>query len=126
MKDNSDTTPVVQPQGKFTGQFYRIHRNANTQVKDTVKAEIVLDLVSNTFKVTGDTTKHAGSNGKFNYNQSYMEWIDSTVPIGSNSLNLPKYHLHGLYQYVYNGTNLEFAASTYPVDTLIYLYKLKK
>jgi hypothetical protein len=126
IKGNDDATPVIQPQGRFTGQFYRIHRNNSTQVKDTVKANLTLDLTGNTFKITGDTSKHAGSTGTFNYNQSYIEWIDSTVPVGTNSLTLPKYHLHGLYQYIYNGTDLQFAASTYPVDTLTYVYKLKK
>ncbi|MFD1257603.1 hypothetical protein ACFQ3S_12415 [Mucilaginibacter terrae] len=126
IKGNDDATPVIQPQGKFTGQYYRVHRNNTTQVKDTIKANLTLDLTSNTFTITGDTSKHAGSKGTFNYNQSYIEWIDSTVPVGTNSLDLPKYHLHGLYQYVYNGSSLEFAASTYPIDTLIYIYKLKK
>jgi hypothetical protein len=126
IKGTDDAMPLAQPQGKFAGQFYRVHRNNTTQKRDTVKVSLELELTNDTFKITGDTSKHAGSKGTFNYNQSYIEWLDSTVPVGTNSLNLPKYHLHGLYQYVYDNVRLEFAASTYPVDTLTYIYRLKR
>ena len=120
---NDDVTPVLQPQGKFSGTFQRIHYAPATKKYDTVKLNFQLELVSNTFKVTGDTTKHAGSNGTFGYNTAQIQWIDVTVPTGSNALNLPKYHLYGNYNYAYDGTALKFEAFN---DTLKYYYDLKK
>ena len=122
-EDNDTTTPIVQPQGKFAGKFWRIHRTINTNKTDTLKLDVQLELTNNNFQITGDTSKHAGSKGTFDYNNAYIQWTDSTVPTGSNSLKLPKIHLHGLYQYNYNGSDFRFAASN---DTLFYYYELKK
>ena len=126
IKARDTANPVLQPQGSFTGDFYRIHTNFQSKVKDTIKLTLGLELVNNTYKITGDTSKHAGSKGTFNYNQSYIEWTDGTLPIGANGLKMPKYHLYGPYLYFYDGTKLEFRATTYPIDTLTYIYKLKK
>ncbi|UEG52094.1 hypothetical protein LLH06_14100 [Mucilaginibacter daejeonensis] len=124
MKDNdSDVTPVAAPQGSFSGQFIRIHLNRTTNKRDTIKLPIGLEMVNNTFKITGDTTKHAGSFGTFSYNSSYIQWVDATVPTGANALNLPKYHLHGIYLYAQDATKLQFQASN---DTLLYFYDLTK
>lgn len=123
IKDDGDATPAIQPAGKFTGQFIRIHTNQRSLAKDTVRVNVQLELVNNTFKITGDTTKHAGSKGVFNYNQSYIQWIDETVPAGMNSINLPKYHLNGTYNYLYSGSTFKFEAYN---DTLLYHYDLKR
>jgi hypothetical protein len=123
LKQNNDTTPVVQPQGKFSGTFYRIHKAPTVAKFDTIKLSMQIELLSNTFKITGDTTKHAGSFGNFDYNQSQIQWIDATVPAGSSTVKLPKYHLNGIYNYSYNGTALKFEAYN---DTLKYFYDLKK
>jgi len=125
IKNTDDSNPVVAPQGKFVGKFFRIRRSLNAQIRDTTKIDVSLELTNNTYKFTGDTSKHAGSNGNFNYNQSYIEWIDNTVPAGVNSTLLPKPHLNGLYAYIYNGTDFKFSASSIP-DTLTYYYEFKK
>jgi len=125
IKNNDDSDPVETPQGKFAGKFFRIHRSLNSQKRDTIKLDVSMELVNNTYKFTGDTSKHAGSYGNFNYNQSYIEWVDNTVPAGVNSTTLPKPHLNGLYAYIYNGTDLRFSASSIP-DTLTYYYEFKK
>jgi len=125
IKNTDDYDPVTPPQGKFTGKFFRIHRSLNSQIRDTTKIDLSIELSGNTYKFTGDTSKHAGSYGNFNYNQSYIEWIDNTVPAGVNSTTLPKPHLNGLYAYIYNGTDFRFSASSMP-DTLTYYYEFKK
>lgn len=125
IKNTDDSDPIAPPQGKFAGKFFRIHRSLNTQTRDTTKIDVTLELVNNTFKFTGDTSKHAGSYGNFNYNQSYIEWIDNTVPAGVNSTTLPKPHLNGLYAYIYNGVDFRFSASSIP-DTLTYYYEFKR
>jgi hypothetical protein len=125
IKNTNDSNPVAPPQGKFAGKFFRIHRSLNSFVNDTVKIDVTMEMVNDTFKFTGDTSKHAGSYGKFNYNQSYIEWVDNTVPAGVNSTTLPKPHLNGLYPYLYDGITFKFGASSVP-DTLTYYYELKK
>lgn len=125
IKDTNDNDPIEPPQGKFAGKFFRIHRSPNSQIRDTTRLDVTLELVNNTYKFTGDTSKHAGSYGNFNYNQSYIEWADNTVPAGVNSTTLPKPHLNGLYAYVYNGSDFKFSASSKP-DTLTYYYEFKK
>jgi hypothetical protein len=125
IKNDSDYGPVVPPQGKFAGKFFRIYRSLNSQKRDTTRLDVTMELTGSNYKFTGDTSKHAGSYGNFNYNQSYIEWIDNTVPAGVNSTTLPKPHLNGLYAYVFNGTDLKFSASSNP-DTLTYYYEFKK
>jgi hypothetical protein len=121
--NDADVTPVTAPQGVFAGQFVRIHLNPANNKRDTIKLPIGLELTNANFKITGDTTKHAGSYGTFSYNGSYIQWVDSTVPAGVNAINLPKYHLHGLYLYAQDATKLQFQASN---DTLLYFYDLTK
>ncbi len=118
-----DSAPLLQPQGKFAGRFLKIHLNLLTKKQDTTSYNVEMELVNLTFKFTGDTSRHAGSKGKFNYNEAYIQWEDSTVPAGTNSVNLPKPHLNGTYIYHYNGAELDFTAQN---DTLKYYYDLKK
>ena len=53
IKDDGDATPVVQPTGKFAGQFIRIHTNKQSLAKDTIRVSVQLELVNNTFKIVG-------------------------------------------------------------------------
>ena len=126
LKNNE--TPVVQPQGAFTGVFYRLRNprfvNAR-QIWDTTKINLTLQLSSNNFTVTGDTVLHAGSKGAFAYNSAYIEFQDYTIP-GNNTIpvtQLPKIHLTGTYPYQYDGNILRLKAWN---DTLVYFYDLKK
>jgi hypothetical protein len=123
LKDDNANISIPEPQGNFSGKFIRAHINPRTLARDTVRLNIQMELTGNTFKITGDTSVHAGSKGTFQYNQSLIQWTDTTVPAGTTSVNLPKYHLNGIYQYNYNGTDFKFAASN---DTLTYYYELKK
>jgi hypothetical protein len=127
VKNNDvEETPYIAPVGKFTGNFtrYRARFINNKYVYDTTRVSgLVLNLTSTTYKTTGDTSIHAGSKGLYFYDRQLMEYRDSTVKAGTNSINLPKPHLNGVFVYNYDGTSLNFSASN---DTLLYLYQLKK
>jgi len=119
---NVQQQPVQLPTGTFAGQFLRVHVNTTTLKYDTVKANLQLSLSATTgFKVTGDTTLHAGSYGSYAVNAYYMQFNDQTINTPSLST---KYHLNGVYQYEYNGSQLDIVASY--SDTLSYQYILTK
>ncbi|QJD94782.1 hypothetical protein HH214_02265 [Mucilaginibacter robiniae] len=120
-----DATPVVQPQGTFSGQFTRYHYNRINNSVDSLKISLSLLLSSSNFSVGGDTTKHAGSHGTFQYDNTYLTFADNTVPATNTTpvTLLPKIHLIGSYVYAYDGITLQLRASN---DTLIYYYNLKK
>jgi hypothetical protein len=117
-------TPVPIPIGTFSGQFTSFHLKSSGHI-DTLKANITLTTTNNSlFKVTGDTSAvHAGSHGGFQLNTAYIQFQDSTVNYTVNALFLQKAHLNGLYQYAYDGSNLQIGASN---DTLKYIYNLKR
>lgn len=119
--NNYQSTPIPVPTGIFTGQFRSVHRSFNPLKYDTLKAQIVLTTTSaGHFKVTGDTaTLHAGSHGLFALDYYYIQFRDSTATVAKQA----KIHLNGLYQYFYDGTTFQFAASN---DTLSYQYDLKR
>jgi hypothetical protein len=124
MKSN-DTTPIAVPSGTFTGEFRVVHLNQLTQKLDTTKrSNLTLTISQSTgFKITGDTVLyHAGSYGDFALNGTYIQFVDKTLP-ANIAAPLPKIHLSGTYQYVYDGTNFQFQAAS---DTLAYQYILKK
>jgi hypothetical protein len=120
-KAKNDTVPLPVPQGNFSGQFSYIHKRPGSVVKyDTSKAQLVLTLANNRFKITGDTaTLHAGSRGLFGMDAYYMQFADSTVYQSPT-----KFHLHGVYQYLYDGTALQIGASS--GDSLSVFYDLRK
>ncbi|WCT13996.1 hypothetical protein [Mucilaginibacter jinjuensis] len=122
---NNDTTPTPVPTGTFSGEFRVVHLNPLTQKLDTTKrSNLTLTISQSTgYKVTGDTVLyHAGSYGDFALNGTYIQFIDKTVPANATG-TLPKIHLAGTYQYIYDGTNFQFQAAS---DTLAYQYILKK
>ncbi len=114
------------PIGTFTGQFTYLHVSSQTHKKDSLKANIVLNLNQSTgFSVTGDTTiVHAGSHGGYVINNTFTNiyFLDETYPkTGTPS----KTHLNGVYNYIYDGTNLQLAAYG-ALDTLSLIYILKR
>ncbi|WP_295767209.1 hypothetical protein [uncultured Mucilaginibacter sp.] len=119
-----DSTPAIQPQGNFAGQFTKIHRNALNNKRDTVKLNIQLKLTGNKYEVINTDERHAASNGAFEYNRQFIVWYDNTITTAAN-LNLPPYHLHGQFAYHFDGSNFSFSASDY-ADTVKYVYALKK
>jgi hypothetical protein len=122
-----DAIQGIAPEGTFTGQFKLYHLNEKTGVVDTpVKANnLVLNMEAATgFKVTGDTTLHAGSYGGFVVSEStnQVQFNDKTFPTTGTPA---KVHLAGIYQYQFDGTSLVMI--TYgALDTLEYYYKMTK
>src|SRR5258707_3634812 len=111
------------PEGTFTGKFKYTHEHAQTGAVDSATAIIQLQIEQNTgFKVTGDTSLHAGSYGSYLVNSSYtaIDFKDKTFPTTGTPA---KYHLNGVYSYSYDGTNLSIAAFG-AFDTLSYVYTL--
>jgi len=122
-KVNDAQPTVVLPTGNFTGQFMKIHLNPSTSKYDTLKASLNLTLSQTTgFAVTGDTsTLHAGSFGSYAANAYYMQFIDQTyIPAKPGT----KYHLDGVYNYAYNGTQLVMYVNY--ADTLSLQYNFTK
>lgn len=114
---NANTSP---PTGTFTGTFLSLHKKASGNGFDSVQANITLSLdPASGFKLTGDTTKHAGSFGDFAYDAANFLFNDKTV-----STSNKKIHLNGYYLYGYNGSQLQLQ-QIYS-DTLGYFYTLKK
>jgi len=101
----------------------RVHQNSKTQKLDTLKANLGLILSQTTgFQITGDTsTLHAGSNGSYAANAYYMQFVDKTYVA---SQPFTKYHLSGVYNYNYDGTNLAIFVTI--ADTISLQYLLKK
>jgi hypothetical protein len=127
VKQTETVTPAA-PDGTFTGQFLRYHRKlVNSAYQyDTLKTNVTVVLSSNgyTFKMTGDTTIHSGSNGTYVYDANYIRFNDVLLP--SNLTTEPKKpHLVGIYAYAYDGTNL-IVERTYQPDTLRFRYNLKR
>jgi hypothetical protein len=124
MKSNKTTPPVVTPSGAFVGQFRLLHKKAGHVSYDTLKANITVTMQTpdNTYAVTGDTsTLHAGSNGSFSLNASYISFVDKTYP----TTGIPtKTHLSGSYLYYYDGSILQMLA--FSSDTLSLQYDLKR
>jgi hypothetical protein len=122
---NSNPTPVNPPLGTFTGEFKRTHTNAITGAIDSTRANIILQMETTGYKVTGDTsTLHAGSYGGFIINAAGtgIDFVDKTFPL---TVTPVKIHLNGVYQYTYQGTNLQLLAYG-PQDTLSFYYNLTK
>jgi hypothetical protein len=116
--------PALIPSGTFTGQFRLLHRHTDTAPFDTTTANITVTLQTPayTYTVTGDTsTVHAGSNGTWGTNGSYIIFNDKTLPKDGNSA---KTHLSGVYLFQYDGTTLQMKANA--LDTLSLQYDLKK
>ena len=118
----TEPTPTL-PSGSFTGKFVYLHIHSFTGIIDTLQANLQLNIDPTTgFKITGDTaTVHAGSYGSYlfgsNYNQ--IDFIDNT------NVTPQKSHLNGVYQYIYDGTNLSMVQYS-PLDTITYKYSFKK
>lgn len=122
-KPKNDTVPFTVPTGNFNGTFQRLRYNASTSKYDTLTTAISLSMDLTTgYKITGDTTLHAGSYGNFTINAYYIGFDDATF----SGTELPaKPHLVGTYAYSYNGTQLHMQ-QTYPSDTLGFFYDLTK
>ncbi len=118
----TEETPLIVPQGKFSGKFTRLHLDKRTNKIDTLKADMVITLSTTTgYAVLSDTTVvHAGSKGLYGVDRSFIEFSDNTIPAGPLSI-IGKTHLAGVYQYNYNGNNLQIGRSN---DTLSYYYNL--
>jgi hypothetical protein len=122
--NDKSALPAPTPSGTFTGQFRRVHITQKTGLRDTLKANIQVDLNSTTgYKVTGDTsTVHAGSYGTYSVNSSYIQFNDATL---SPTIQPAKVHLAGIYQYYFDGTVFQMVYNT-PLDTVSLQYDLKK
>jgi hypothetical protein len=122
-KINDNQPAVVLPTGTFTGQFLKIRLNPVTSKYDTSTAALQLTLSQSTgFTVTGDTTTlHAGSYGSYAANAYYIQFVDQTYNAAKPG---SKYHLQGVYNYLYNGTQLVMYVNY--SDTLSLQYNFAK
>lgn len=123
----TDTVAPAAPDGIFTGQFMRLRKRiVNSAVKtDTLKTNLTLTVSSNgyTYKITGDTTVHSGSNGTYLYDaNNYIRFSDATAP--NLTAEPVKPHLAGIYQYAYSSTR--FIIQRAYSDTLIFRYDLTR
>jgi hypothetical protein len=123
IKENNTVPTVTLPTGTFSGVFMRIRLEPGTVKYDTVTANLQLALSqASGFAVTGDTsTVHAGSYGGYAANAFYIQFVDKTY-----NPNVPsvKYHLEGIYNYAYNGSNLLIYVNY--ADTLSLQYHFTK
>ena len=118
-------TPDSLPLGTFTGPYTYVHTRFNTGVTDTTRGILILNIETATgYKVTVDTSKHAGSYGVCYVNSStgYINFVDKTAPASGTPA---KIHLNGLYQYSYDGTNFQLAQEG-ALDTTAIIYNFKK
>ena len=117
-----EETPIIVPQGTFSGNFTRLHYSVATNKMDTLKANLVIKFSTTTgYEVLSDTSVvHAGSKGSYNVDQLYMEFGDTTIPAGPIPTT-GKVHLAGIYAYSYKGNSLKFTRSN---DTLGVFYDL--
>ena len=117
-----EETPVVIPQGTFSGSFTRLHYSVATKKMDTLKANLVIKFSTTTgYAVLSDTSVvHAGSKGGYTVDQLYINFGDNTIPAGPIPTT-GKVHLAGVYEYYYQGTSLKFGRAN---DTLGYYYDL--
>ncbi|RVT97164.1 hypothetical protein EOD41_19340 [Mucilaginibacter limnophilus] len=122
IKDN-DTLALATPgpiTGTFEGPFKVLKKRAtnngyDTLVNDTLELTL---MANNAFTVDGDTTNHAGSKGAFK-NENFIQFNDRTYT--DKSL---KKHLHGLYNYFYDGQKLQITRSF--ADGVGVIYDLRK
>lgn len=124
----SNSVVPTAPNGTFTGPFARYHHVAGKTGYDTLKGTLTVSINSSiyTYKVSGDTTVHAGSKGTFAYNSAYIVFNDSTFSQAIYNAGVKaKPHLAGQYAYSYDGSTLQLLQE-YPLDTLVYEYNLKK
>jgi hypothetical protein len=123
---NNNPAPVTPPTGTFSGEFKLTHLNRKTGAIDSAKTTIQLQMeVATGYKVTGDTTTlHAGSYGSFfvSSDGTAIQFVDQTYPPAGDPT---KIHLSGIYQYEYNGSNLQVLGYG-PQDTLSFYYNLYK
>jgi len=117
-----DETPLSIPEGKFAGQFTRLHVNKTTNKIDTLKANLVVTFSTTTgYAVLSDTSVvHGGSKGSFVVDPLYIQFNDNTIPVGPVPTT-GKVRLAGIYEYYYKGTSLKIGRSN---DTLGYYYDL--
>lgn len=117
-----EETQVEIPQGTFSGSFTRLHYSKATNTMDTLKANLVIKFSTTTgYAVLSDTSVvHAGSKGGYSVDQLYINFGNTTIPVGPIPTT-GKVHLAGLYQYYYQGTSLKFGKAN---DTLGYYYDL--
>ena len=117
-----EETPVIIPEGKFSGKFTRLHLNKVNNKIDTLSANLVVTFSAATgYAVLSDTSiVHAGSKGSFIVDRSFIQFSDSTIPPGPVPTT-GKIHLAGIYEYYYRGSILKFGRSN---DTLSYSYDL--
>jgi hypothetical protein len=117
-----DETPVIIPQGTFSGSFTRLHYSVATKKLDTLKANLVIKFSTTTgYAVLSDTSVvHAGSKGGYIVDPLYIQFLDSTIPVGPVPTT-GKVHLAGIYEYLYQGNSLKFSQAN---DTLGYYYDL--
>lgn len=106
--------------GDFEGPFKVLKKKPagsgyDTIINDTLHLRLKAD---SGFTITGDTTNHAASNGAF-INQNFIQFNDRTY-----NTKPQKKHLHGLYNYFYDGQKLQITRSY--ADTLGIIYDLKK
>lgn len=123
------TPAAALPSGTFTGKFTLARFNQkNGTIDSSETANLMLNMETATgFKITGDTTTvHAGSYGGYevssNGGSGQIEFLDKTYPTSGTPV---KIHLDGIYDYIYDGTNLQLAAYS-PLDTVEYFYKFTK
>ena len=118
-----EEAPVIIPEGKFAGQFTRLHYSIATNKLDTLKANLVITFSKTTgFAVLSDTSiVHAGSKGGYVVDPYFLQFSDTTIPPGPVPTT-GKIHLAGIYDYYYNGNDiLKFGRAN---DTLSYSYDL--
>ena len=119
---NKDNSPPPSPNGKFDGEFSVLKKRSagtgyDTVVRDTIRLTLNPD---SGFRVTGDTTRHAGSHGSYIYDYYYISFDDETYSTASS-----KYHLNNLYAYYYDGAIFQLARGS-SGDTLRLQYDLRK
>lgn len=123
-KQNKSAAPAPVPSGSFSGVFRFAHQTSMGQ--DTGSANLNLTMSTSAgYAITGDTsTVHAGSHGGYIVYSSTGQILfeDATFP---KSGTPSKIHLAGLYNYVYDGNNLQLSLSS-PQDTVVFYYSFKK
>ncbi len=122
-----EVTPIPQPQGNFKGTFAALLKKSTGSGYDTIRDTTfrVTLTASSKFAVTLETPHHVASFGAFAYNGAYIQFTDSsTLSSGNGS----KFHLKGVYQYGYDGTNFQLLRrnDTGTNDTVAVQYALKR
>jgi hypothetical protein len=114
---------LTVPTGNFTGLFTRYHLTVATGKIDTLYANILLNLdASGNFAVTGDTSIHAGSFGKYSLGTGDdLLFTDKTLPATGTPV---KPHLSGDYLFTYGSGILNLQKDV--GDSLSYQYSFTK